>query len=255
MSKIKPDGYVVIQGWMLTELHLKGNELLIYATIYGFSQDEESQFKGSLQYLADWCNSSKESARLCVNNLVARGLLIKEEDTINGVKFCRYRAVKPDPQEDGIQESCTGIQESCMDHTRKLYGGIQESCINNIYNNTNNNTNNKSSIYTIVQDEFNTVCNRLSKINKITDRRKSSINARLKEYDLETILQVFKMANESDFLTGNNDRGWKADFDWLLKPNNFIKVLEGNYKNNTSTRQSYRLNNSVNYNTPRRNKE
>ena len=70
MSKVSPDNYVAIQGWMITDLNLKGNELLIYAVIYGFSQDGESQFTGSLQYLADWCNSSKESARKVVKNLL-----------------------------------------------------------------------------------------------------------------------------------------------------------------------------------------
>ena len=39
MSKVSPDNYVAIQGWMITDLNLKGNDLLIYAVIYGFSQD------------------------------------------------------------------------------------------------------------------------------------------------------------------------------------------------------------------------
>ena len=130
MSKVSPDNYVAIQGWMITDLNLKGNELLIYAVIYGFSQDGESQFTGSLQYLADWCNSSKESARKVVKNLLEKQLLIKEDNIVNGIKFCKYRAVKPKKGVDGIQQSCTGIQQSCM-------GGIQQSCTNNIdINNT-----------------------------------------------------------------------------------------------------------------------
>lgn len=35
---VKNENYLVIQGWMITELKLKGNELLIYAIIYGFSR-------------------------------------------------------------------------------------------------------------------------------------------------------------------------------------------------------------------------
>ena len=42
--------YIVIQDWMISDLQLKGNELLTYALIYGFSQDGESEFKGSLKY-------------------------------------------------------------------------------------------------------------------------------------------------------------------------------------------------------------
>ena len=133
MSKVSPDNYVAIQGWMITDLNLKGNELLIYAVIYGFSQDGESQFTGSLQYLADWCNSSKESARKVVKNLLEKQLLIKEDNIVNGIKFCKYKAIKPKKEVDGIQQSCTGIQQSCT-------GGIQQSCTNNIdiYNINNN---------------------------------------------------------------------------------------------------------------------
>ena len=46
------------------------------------------------------------------------------------------------------------------------------------------------------------------------------------------------MASESDFLSGENDRGWKATFDWLIRPKNFIKVVEGNYSNSNIRPQS-----------------
>ena len=39
------------------------------------------------------------------------------------------------------------------------------------------------------------------------------------------------LINESDFLKGQNKRGWTVTFDWFIKPNNFIKVLEDTYKN------------------------
>ncbi|KKM94682.1 hypothetical protein LCGC14_1195780, partial [marine sediment metagenome] len=48
---MKDLNYYIVHGWMLNELHLKGNDLLTFAIIYGFSQDGESQFSGSLRYL------------------------------------------------------------------------------------------------------------------------------------------------------------------------------------------------------------
>ena len=33
----------------------------------------------------------------------------------------------------------------------------------------------------------------------------------------------------NDFLSGRNDRGWRASFDWLLAPDSLLKVLEGKY--------------------------
>ena len=90
-SRINPDSYIVVQGWMITELKLKGNELLIFAIVHGFSQDNAGEFTGGLQYLADWTNSTK---RGCMKNLKAltdKGLVIKKEILLDGVKFCTYR--------------------------------------------------------------------------------------------------------------------------------------------------------------------
>ncbi len=94
ISKVNERNYIVVQGWMLTELHLKGNELLIYACIYGFSQLDGQVFSGSLQYLADWTNSTKRGVVKCLKSLVEKGYLEKVDKVINGVKFCEYRVTK-----------------------------------------------------------------------------------------------------------------------------------------------------------------
>ena len=65
----------------------------------------------------------------------------------------------------------------------------------------------------------------------ITQARTKHINARLKDYSLETVKEVLDMADESTFLTDNltaEDGKW-YNFDWIFNPNNFIKILEGNY--------------------------
>lgn len=51
----------------------------------------------------------------------------------------------------------------------------------------------------------------------------------LRAYGGETILAAVEKAKNSEFLHGGNDRGWVATFDWFLRPDNFAKVLEGNY--------------------------
>lgn len=55
------------------------------------------------------------------------------------------------------------------------------------------------------------------------------LNARIKDYGMDSILTAIDMVGKSSFLKGNNTKGWTITFDWLIKPNNFIKVLEGNY--------------------------
>ena len=68
------------------------------------------------------------------------------------------------------------------------------------------------------------------KIEKKSTRYKA-LSARLKEYSEEDVLRAIENIKNSNFLQGNNDRNWIIKFDWFLKPNNFIKVLEGNYDN------------------------
>ena len=77
----------------------------------------------------------------------------------------------------------------------------------------------------------------IKEIRQLTERRKLAIQARARENGKESLMEVIIQAAESDFLNGKNDRGWVADFDWLMRPNNFVKVLEGNYNNNNNDRR------------------
>ena len=99
MAKIKNENFIVIQGFMVKELELTGNELIAYALVYGFSQDDESEFKGSLNYVAEWLNCSRTTAFNLLNKLADDGFIKKTEKTIYGVKFCNYSATKPNNEE------------------------------------------------------------------------------------------------------------------------------------------------------------
>jgi len=69
----------------------------------------------------------------------------------------------------------------------------------------------------------------LSPIRKLNSQRKSVIKSRIAEYSKDDLRAVLESPKDCEFLRGENDRGWSAQFDWLLKPANFVKVLEGNY--------------------------
>lgn len=70
---------------------------------------------------------------------------------------------------------------------------------------------------------------KLVAINPNTNRYRL-LNARIKEYGLDTVLQAIENIRYSSFLKGKNNKNWTITFDWLIKPNNFTKVLEGNYR-------------------------
>ena len=131
-SKVKDENYINIQGWMVTKLGLKGNELLIYAIIYGFSQTEDQTFNGSLQYLADWTNSTKQGVTKNLKTLVEKGYIVKEDKYINNVKFCEYYATKLDTVYNSVTQ---GMQQSLIGYTTKFNTGMQQSLTNNINDN------------------------------------------------------------------------------------------------------------------------
>lgn len=85
--------------------------------------------------------------------------------------------------------------------------------------------------YTLIKKTFNETCINMPKIRGLSEKRKQTIKARIKKTSLEDMLEMFKKASESDWLNGKNPYNWVADFDWLLKENNYLSILEGKHDN------------------------
>ena len=91
----------------------------------------------------------------------------------------------------------------------------------------------KSEAAEYIRDLYNSICNSLPRLIKLTDSRENAVMERLKIYSVEQIEDAFKKAEASDFLKGAG-RNWKANFDWFFKNDeNILKVIEGNYDNGT----------------------
>ena len=106
--------------------------------------------------------------------------------------------------------------------------------------NKNKNKNKNKSIvgaqFDYVISEWNSLDENISNIQTINSgtTRYKLLKARENEYGKDKIVEAIKNINNSSFLKGY-EKSWKITFDWFIKPNNFIKVLEGNYndsKNN-----------------------
>lgn len=78
---MRKDGYVVVQPWMVTDYNLNGNKLLIYALIWGFSQDDQSCFYGSVSYIVDYFKLSKRAVLNLLGELEKDGLIRKWSET------------------------------------------------------------------------------------------------------------------------------------------------------------------------------
>lgn len=64
---------------------------------------------------------------------------------------------------------------------------------------------------------------------KPSSKRRQLLKGRIREYGIDEVLNAINNVRNSDFLRGENNRGWMITFDWFVKPNNFLKTLEGNY--------------------------
>lgn len=181
---IKNECFITVQGWMVNDLQLKGNELLVYAIIYGFSQDENCKFTGSLQYLADWTNSTKQGVIKCLKSLLEKGLIVKQSLMVNKVAYST--------------KFNTSVKQSLM-------VGVKQSLPNNINNNNiNNNKNNKKEINKEKVELINT-------LNSYKDNFSEDCFNAIRDW-----LKYKKEKKQSYKLTGlktllNKLKGWKEN--------------------------------------------
>ena len=90
-GKIGMDRYIVVQQWMISELGLKGSELLAYALIYGINQNK-GRYYGSAEYLAEtWLGITPKKGYRVLASMVAKGLL--EKSVENGRTY--YTSLLP----------------------------------------------------------------------------------------------------------------------------------------------------------------
>ena len=94
--------YYVITDEMRTSLGLKGNELLVFAIINGYSQSQQGCFYGSLAYLQELTGAaSKRTIITTLQDLVAKGHIVKREMMVDGVRRVLYTVA------DGWCKKCT----------------------------------------------------------------------------------------------------------------------------------------------------
>ena len=131
MSAVRDNNFFVVHGWMINRLGLKGNELQIYAIIYGFSQAKDTEFTGSLQYLSDWVGLTRANTLARLKSLVEKGLLVKTDIFTNGVKTCQYSCVT-ETVTGCYRNSNGGVTETVTGCYRNSNGGVTETVTNNI---------------------------------------------------------------------------------------------------------------------------
>lgn len=196
------------------------------------------------------------TVRRAFKKLSEKGILdVKTVNSRNG-KSGKYFYVKPTSKMDDLTEYVNINEVMGQDvlrskdkvsHDQGTKCPIKDSSTND--SSTNDSKDSATSVASISNEQIEEIANIWNSIigtpNIRTIKKQSSrfkaLNARFKEYDYDTIVGVLCKVRDSRFLTGSNNRAWSADFDWVMKPKNFLKILEDNYINKE-------INNEINQN-------
>lgn len=172
------NNYIVIFGWMISKLKLKGNRLFVFAAIYGFSQDGENAYNGSLEFLSRFVNASRRTVIRTLSELTEEGYILKEKED----QFCKYKANIDlvNRLVFGINNLCQSVTDSektgdkmALDQCQNVTATGDKMAPNNKYNN--------KYIY-IMHGEFKNVQLTEEQYNKLKERNMLYYIERLSGY-------------------------------------------------------------------------
>ena len=226
MSPQVENGYTRIANELmeiLAKLSLNGTQykiiLVVFRYTYGFQRKNHEL---SLTFISKATGSHKVVIQREVANLIKMNILTE----ISAPTFSKGRVIgfNKDYSSWELTNQLTGNQLD--NHT---VNQSVNSTVNQSVNQERKKENLKESIVDEVVKLYKDKLSKLPQPIKITAKRKASINARIKEYSLDEVKEVISIVANSPFLTGNNDRNWKADIDWIFNASNFIKIKELKY--------------------------
>ena len=134
---IKDENYYTIQGWMRNRLHLKGNDLHVYAMLYSFSQDGQSEFRGSIGYMADFTGANERNIHRSLNRLEKYGLIEKTEYNAKTGKTNGFKCIAVE-QITGADETSYPVGQNVTPTQDKTSYPVGQNVIPIPYNNTDN---------------------------------------------------------------------------------------------------------------------
>lgn len=99
MARLTPKDGFSLHGWMVTDLHLSGGELIAFALVHQFAKSKKGAYTGGVAYLCEWTGWSYDFAARAFHKLEEYGLLIPErrpgKTTIYRVNASRSQRVPP----------------------------------------------------------------------------------------------------------------------------------------------------------------
>lgn len=222
--------------------------LISYCAEHRYDGDLSNMSDKMIEGAAEWTGQPG----VFVTALLDCGLLDRDE---NGTRMHDwedhqpYIVTKPKriAQARRAAKARWGDEDSCLSHT----GGIQRACSGHADSKMSNapspipspspdpipkREESDRDILKMLVTEYHKHCPDMPGVKKIDpqDRRARFALSRYRENKTQDWSEFFRIAGESSFLNGrvesrNGKSPFVADFEWLMRPSNFVKVIEGVY--------------------------
>lgn len=101
--RIERRAHVVLEMWMVSDLRLTGNSLIVYAIIYGCSLAGNQEFTASINYFCEWLGISRSEVLSILKGLENKGLILRRSTVKDGITYNSYRAQIPVSEEEFSQ--------------------------------------------------------------------------------------------------------------------------------------------------------
>ena len=199
-------------------------------------QVQRGQLVTSVASLSEATHLSTRQIRTCLGRLQeTKEIIVKSTNRFTIVTVCNYGSYQI--SEDEANKQLTNKQQTTNKQltTSKEYKNIISTNVDNEESSDTDDPRVPQIDIKKFMEFFNFTLDKsrslIPRLGSIGDTRRLMIRARIREHGKESLMTVTKKAAVSDFLNGKNDRAWVANFDWLIRPTNYTKVLEGNYDN------------------------
>jgi len=243
---------------------LSFTEAKIFSFLWTYKSDK---FYFSNEQLARMFNVSEKSISVSVNNLKNEGYINLHYEIKSGGGQIRFISISNKYNKVRLEENDNlDWKKTSITTGRKLPDFLKDNKINdnNIKDYTplppkegeikneietqpqpeptgpikqqSQNLNDIDKLLEDIKNSYNNILGSyLSECKIFNKQRKSCLKARINENkeraNLEWWEKYFNDVKNMPFLLGDNDHWWRADFEWLIRPTNMPKVLEGRYIN------------------------
>lgn len=223
-------------NWLGGTAMLSASERGIYITLIAMMYETEQPISMDRRRLARLCGAPVKQLNEAIETLLNMpNKLVMRDGGLWQERVSREIDKRSHLREVNSQNAASRWEKPVKKQRARDATASKSHCETDAYQNQNHN-HNHSNISPNGDMSFEAVeiyhseCPSLPKVQKLTAKRKAALTARLRDCGgLDGWREVCRRAEASPFLRGDNDRGFKAGFDFLITESTFVKLIEGKY--------------------------